>query len=372
MKVIKRTFLERLRCFDPFLLICTTCLSLISLLVLYGGRSDFGIRAFIMQAAMTVLGIGLVIFIASLDYEMIVERYCIIGFIFAVLLMCMTLIFGFSIGANKSWITIPGIGISIQPSEFVKAIYIMTFSKHLSYVKDRINKPKTLLGLAIHAGTIIGLVLLSGDLGVALVYMGITVVMLFCAGLSLWYMAGAAALVVIAFPIIWDKLAPYQQQRILVGFNPDIDPLDKGLQAICSRNAIINGGFFGQGIGGGYYYTTLPVAESDFMYGTLCEKLGFVGGMAVIVFMLLAVVRILMIAKDSRRDYGSFICVGVAAMLVLQSAENIGMCLATLPVIGITLPFVSAGGSSVLATYIIVGMVHSVRAGKNKFYLDRV
>lgn len=370
MKIVKRSLLDRLKCFDPFLFLCIGGLTLLSLLALWGGRGDFGSRAFFMQLAMSVLGMGMVVFIASLDYEHIVNKYYIAAFLGSVFLMAVTLLFGFSVGGNRSWLELPG-GFSVQPSEFVKAAYIMTFAKHLSLVKKTINKPKTLGGLALHAGAIVGLVLISGDLGVALVYIGITAVMLYCAGLSGWYFVAVFALVALAFPYLWDLLEQYQQERILVAFNPDIDPTGKGQQSIIGRKAIINGGLFGCGIEGGYYYTTLPVAESDFMYATLCEKMGFLGGFAVLALMLLAVIRILMIANHAREDYGKYICAGVAAMLVIQTAVNVGMCLVLVPVIGITLPFVSAGGSSVLATYIIVGMVHSVRASRSKFYLDR-
>ncbi len=370
MKRIKRSLKQRIFSFDPFLLTCTLALSLISILALFGGKEEFGTHALFMQSAMTVLGVILVIFLAAIDYEEIVEKYSVPAYIGSVILLLITLIFGFSIGSNRSWIEIPFTGFSIQPSEFVKAVYIMTFAKHLSLVKETINKPKTLLVLAAHAGIIIGLVLLSGDLGVALIYVGITAVMLFCAGLDLRYFLAVILLVVVAFPFIWTFLETYQQQRILIGFNPDLDPSGYGKQPIIGRKAIINGGFFGKGLFGGYYYTTLPIAESDFMFATLAEKFGFVGGFFVIALLFLMVLRILMIARNARKDYGKFICVGVAAMIVLQTLVNLGMCLVMLPVIGVTLPFVSAGGSSVLATYLIVGMVHSVRAGRNKYFLD--
>ena len=368
MKIVKRSWREKLKCFDPFLMLCTAGLSLISVAVLWGGRGDFGSRAFYMQLAMSVVGVFAAVVLASFDYEHIVSKYYIVAFLGSVFIMAVTALFGVSIGSNRSWLEIGG--FSIQPSEFVKAAYIMTFSKHLAMVKHKINKPKTLLGLGIHAGIIIGCVLISGDLGVALVYMAITAVMLFCAGLSGWYFVAVLAVLALAFPYLWDMLELYQQERILVAFDPDIDPTGKGQQSIIGRKAIINGGLTGCGIEGGYYYTTLPVAESDFMYATLCEKLGFFGGVGIMILMMLAVIRILMIGRHARQDYGTYICVGVAAMLVIQSVVNIGMCLVMFPVIGITLPFVSAGGSSVLATYIIVGMVHSVRAGRSKFYLD--
>ncbi len=369
MKHVRRSLKQRVFSFDPFLLICTLAPSFISILALFGGKEEFGTHALFMQTAMTVLGVFLVIFLASLDYEKIVETYSIPAYLVSVILLAATLVFGFSIGSNRSWIEIPFTGFSIQPSEFVKAVYIMTFSKHLSMVKDKINKPKTLLALAAHAGIIIGLVLLSGDLGVALVYMGITVVMLFCAGLDWRYLLAAVLILAFAFPFVWTFLEDYQQQRILIGFDPDLDPSGYGKQPIIGRKAIIAGGFFGKGLFGGYYYTTLPIAESDFMFATLAEKFGFVGGFLVIALLLLLVFRTLMIAKNAKQNYGKLICVGVAAMIVIQSIINLGMCLVMLPVIGVTLPFVSAGGSSVLATYIIVGMVHSVHAAKNKYFL---
>ncbi len=370
MKRVQRSLRQRVFSFDPFLLACTLGLSLISILALLGGKEEFGTHALIMQTAMTVLGVGMVVLLSSLDYEAIVEKYSIPAYVLSVILLAATLVFGVSIGSNKSWIEIPFVGITVQPSEFVKAVYIMTFAKHLSMVKDTINKPKTLLALAAHAGILIGLILVSRDLGVALVYVGITAVMLFCAGLDLRYFLAVILLVAFAFPFVWTFLEPYQQQRILIGFNPDLDPSGYGKQSILGRKAIINGGFFGKGMFGGHYYNSLPVAESDFMFATLSEKFGFVGGFLTIVLLLLMVVRILLIARDARKDYGKLICVGVAAMIVLQSFINLGMCLVLLPVIGVTLPFVSAGGSSVLATYIIVGMVHSVRAGKNKYFLE--
>ena len=370
MKLVKRSFTDRLFSFDPFLLICTLGLSLISILALYGGKEEFGTHALFMQVAMTLLGVFMVVFLSSLDYEAIVEKYSIPAYLISIIFLTVTLIFGFSIGSNRSWIEIPFTGFSIQPSEFVKAVYIMTFAKHLSMVKDKINNPKTLLVLLAHSGIIIGLILLSGDLGVALVYVGITAVMLFCAGLDWRYFLVVILLIAFAFPFVWNFLAPYQQQRILVGFNPDLDPQGYGKQPIVGRKAIINGGFFGKGLFGGYYYTTLPVAESDFMFSTLSEKFGFVGGFLVITLLFLLVFRILIIAKQARMDYGKLICVGVAAMIILQSLINLGMCLVMLPVIGVTLPFVSAGGSSVLATYLIIGMVHSVRASKNKYFFD--
>jgi rod shape determining protein RodA len=123
-----------------------------------------------------------------------------------------------------------------------------------------------------------------------------------------------------------------------------------------------NGGLFGVGLHGGGDYEALTASHTDFILATVCEKFGFLGGLLVIATLAVLVMRILWIARQSSHDYGMLIAVGVAAVLIAQTLENVGMCLAILPVVGITLPFLSCGGSSLLATYMLVGMVHSVAA----------
>jgi len=285
----------------------------------------------------------------------------------SVLLLLITLLFGASgvnmETGNKSWLVIPGTGIMIQPSEFVKVVFICTFAKHLFAVKKHINRPLTLLLLMGHAALVIGPILLSGDLGVALVYMAIVLVMLFCAGLHPLYFLGAALLLVLLFPVLWDFLDTYQQQRILLGFNPELDPSGYGMQPLFSRAAIAAGGFAGKGFSGGSYYEDLPASHTDFIFSTVCEKFGFLGGTLVVIVFIVMVVRVFTMARTaSHSDYGGLICAGVGAMLVVQVLLNLGMCLAILPVIGITLPFLSCGGSSMLATFIMFGLLHNVNA----------
>lgn len=369
MKAYTTPFREKLKRFDPCLLICTTILSTFSLLMIYGIRDTLGLGLFRMQIAATVVGIGCMLFIATLDYQEIVNKLAIPFFIAQVGILGITLIYGIAEGANQSWLRIGS--LLIQPSEFVKATFIVTFSKHLDVVKKKLNHPLSLLGLGIHAGLVIGLILLSGDLGVALVYCGIVVVMLYCAGLSIFYFAGAAAITVIAVPSLWPHLRMDQQLRIIYGFNPEGDPLGKGMQPLTGKACVANGGFFGKGINGGEVYKTLFACENDFAFSTLCEKFGMLGGMIVIITLAVLVIRIFMIAKSARKDFGAYICIGVAAAVTVQTLENVGMCLAMLPVVGITLPFISYGGSSIFSMYLLLGMVHSVRAHRVKYFFER-
>ena len=361
---IKIFLADAVRRVDWVLLLCTTVLSVISLVTVYGAVDNFGMSKLKMQFAMTVAGVLVTFIIANLDYHVILDRLWLFMLIFSVGLLGITLVAGDTGAgvetANKSWLTIPVVGIAIQPSEFVKITFICTFAKHLSAVQNTINRLRTLVGLGIHALLIVGLILLSGDLGVALVYMALILILLFAAGLHWGYFAGVGGALVVAFPFLWDLLAAYQQDRIVVGFNPSLDPKDKGWQPLLSKQCIENGGLLGVGLHSGGDYEELTASHTDFILATICEKFGFIGGLLVIVTLAVLVMRILWIARQSSHDYGMFIAVGVAAVIIAQTLENVGMCLAILPVVGITLPFLSCGGSSLLATYILVGMVHSV------------
>ncbi len=360
---------DRLRQFDICLLICTSVLSIISILLMYSIADSEGYGLLRMQAAATLVGVFVMVFLATVDYQEVVNKLWVIFLIGEIGLLGITLLYGVAEGENQSWLEIGP--ITIQPSEFVKGTFIVTFSKHLDMVKHKINHPMSLLGLGIHAGGIIGLILLSGDLGVALVYCGIVALMLFCAGLSLFYFLGAGVALFVAIPYVWEFLKDYQKYRIIYGFNPEADPEEYGYQALLGRDALANGGFFGKGINGGEFYKDLFACENDFAFSTLCEKFGLIGGIIVLVCLAIVVIRVFMIARTSRKDSGAFICIGVAAAIVVQTVENVGMCLAMLPVIGITLPFISYGGSSTLAMYLLLGMVHSVKTHRVKYNFER-
>lgn len=370
MQKVLNILKEAIRNIDPVLFICATLLSVISIVTVYGAVDNFGHSKLRMQVAMFIVGLVVTVVFAFVDYRVIIDKLWLPMLVGSIALLLLTLFFGKS-GANmettnKSWLEIPFTGYMIQPSEFIKFTFICTFSKHLFAVKEHINRPLTVLLLAVHAALIVGLILLSGDLGVALVYLAIIAIMLYCAGLHPGYFAAAILLLVLLAPTLWDHLEWYQQRRIIVGFNPEIDPLGKGMQPLLSRSAIANGGFFGNGLFGGYYYEILPASHTDFIYATICEKFGFLGGSLVLIIFIVMVVRIFMIARTAiRTDCGGLICVGVGGMMIVQILINVGMCFAMLPVIGITLPLLSCGGSSMLATFMMLGLLHNVYGHSN-------
>ena len=372
MKIFGLTLGERIKKIDPILFVTVAFLSFVSILTIFGSVENFGKSKLVMQVAMTVMGTVALFVLANIDYKLFVDRLYIVLFIVSVLLLTVTLIFGITgtnmETANKSWIKIPIINIAVQPSEFVKIAFLCTFSKHLDIVKDKINRPLTLLGVLAHAGVIVGLIIISGDLGVALVYMGIILIMLFCAGLSAWYFLGILAVAVIAFPFLWDFLQPYQQNRIIYGFAPHLDPEGFGRQPLMSREVISRGGFFGIGLFEHGMYEDLTASHTDFIFATVCEKFGFVGGALVVAALVTLTARLFWLGIKCRDMAGRLICCGCGAVIIIQTLENLWMCLALVPVVGITLPFVSAGGSSLLAMYMLVGLAHSVSAHEKRFY----
>ena len=361
---------------DPILFACTTLLSIISIVTIISAVDNFGKSKLVMQVAMFVVGNIVMLIVANLDYHWVLDKLWLPMIVFSVVILAITLVAGSSgenmETANQSWLVVFKMGsrkIMIQPSEFVKLTLTCTFAKHLDTVKDRVNHPVTLAGLAVHAGAIVGLIFLSGDYGVALIYAGFLATMLLCAGLSLWYFAGGAGAAVLGFPLAWKYvLKDYHRKRIIVGFNPELDPEGKGWQPLLSKDCIANGGFFGIGLREGGFYEVLTASHTDFIFATICEKYGLVGGTVVIALLALMVLRVAMIGYGAKGDSGMLICAGVFGCLFFQTLLNIGMCLAVLPVIGITLPFLSCGGSSMLATYIMMGMAHSVasHAPKNQ------
>ena len=323
------------------------------------------------QAFAVFLGICFMLILSYVNYEIFLNaKFCVTLFCISVAALVLTLLVGIGEG-NQSWIEFEGIALNVQPSEFVKIVFIVTFAKHLDLVKSGINKVISLIGLLLHAGIIIGLVMLQGDLGSALVFMFIALVMCFGQGLSLWYYLGGTVLTVFAAPYLWDFLKPYQQQRILVGFNPEQDPLGYGYQQILSKQAISNGAILGQGYMNSEISPIIPYNHTDMIFAVLAEELGLIGVGLLFILLAALVFRIMKTAFGARKDIGCSICIGVAAMIIAQTVENIGMNLGLLPIIGITLPFISYGGSSVLSLYISLGIVMSVYRYKSKYFFER-
>ena len=344
------------------MVICVALMSALSLLTLSAALPSVELRCLLVQGFAFSIGMISMMIIMLFDYDRVsMNRIAAIAFLLAVIFLTFLLIFGEGNGTNKNWIRIPGFPLDIQVAEFAKILFILSFSRHARLVKETINRIPVLLGLLIHAGIYISFVLVSGDLGTALVYMVIAAVVLYASGLNKRYFLAVALIALVAAPILWTMLTEYQQQRILVGFNPWLDPYGYGYQPLISREAILNGGFFGKGYSGGYIFKILPVVQSDFLFSAMCEKFGMLAGIVYIITLSVLVVRILRIGRASGRRTTYAVCVGVASLLFFEFVINIGMCLGILPVIGITSPFLSYGGSSMLTLFIAIGVIQAIK-----------
>ena len=309
-----------------------------------------------------VLGLIITLIISAIDHELIMKLWPIIG-VGCIGLMIITLLFGVAPESRpdaRSWLQFGS--IFFQPSELVKIGYVITFSMHLELCRDTINNLKSLILLGIHAMVPIGLVILTGDMGSALVFMFMTLAMLYLAGLHWGYFACGGALIVASSPLIWMYvLNDFQKARFLALLRPD-EYAAESYQQLKGLNALGSGGFFGQGLFKGTYTQNgiVPESENDMIFTAVGEETGFIGCLIALGILFMICFKMFSIGKNSRDFSTQLACYGIAAMIATQVVINIGVCLMLLPVIGITLPFFSAGGSSTLCLYVGVGLVFSI------------
>lgn len=337
-------------------------------------------RECLVMVLAAAVGIVFCVFISFLDYDAIVGLAPFVGG-FCVLLLLSLFIFGEGTEDRPEaicWIPIiktESFSVKFQPSELVKIGFMITFTAHIEAVKDNINSLKNVVFLAAHALIPIGIIILTDDLGSAIVFALMFVGMMFVAGVRLRYFAVAIGAIIAFIPLLWTKfLAAFHKRRILAIYYPEALSEDVYRDVVYQQqrglNAIGSGQFWGDGLFKGTYTQSaagVPVNESDMVFTVVGEELGFIGCVALLAVLAFIVARIVSVGKSSRNLTGSLLCFGAAFMIGAQTIINIGMCLMLLPSIGITLPFVSAGGSSNLCIYFAIGIVMSVyRFNRNR------
>ncbi len=348
---------------DGFLACITAICCCYGMLLIATATHSFGTyKNLIVQGGGMLLGLIGIFMIVMIDVDNL-SNFAKFLYPLGLALLAITLFIGTERMGNKNWIILGP--VSIQPSEFVKLIFIITFATHLSKVQHQINRPKAWIPLMLHFGLMFGLVLLQGDLGTALVYVFIMIVMIMAAGLHWLYFAVGGTAILVGMPFIFEYLLKdYQRLRILAVYDPDVDPLGYGYHTMQSKITLGSGGVSGSGLFQGVQtqFGILPEKQTDFIFSVAGEELGFFGVAIIILLIVALLIRMVYIARNATDDYGSYVAIGVAAMFFFQAAENIGMCIGLLPVIGITLPLFSYGGSSILTCLLAVGMVMSVNS----------
>ena len=317
-----------------------------------------------------LLGVIIAIIVSNIDYEIISKLWPIIAAGCAAL-MVYTFFFGVAPSARqdaKSWIDLKI--FYFQPSELLKVGFIISFSYHLDLVRDKINKIKTIIPLVIHGAVPIGLVMMTGDAGSALIFLVMFIGMLFFARVNIGYFVAGICAIIVGFTVAWKVgiINGIQRQRIVALFYPN-DFADVMYQQTNGKIAIGSGGLFGQGFLHGKMTQSgaVPVNQSDMILTVAGEEFGFVGAMAVILLLTILILRVITVGLKARDNVGYLMCMGVSIMLFAQLLVNVGMELSLLPCIGITLPLFSSGGSSSLSIYLALGIVLSVyRYSKNQ------
>ncbi len=316
------------------------------------------------------MGLIFIALIVSFDYNYIGKFYWYFYGI-SILILIIVKIFGTEINGAKSWMQFGS--FTFQPSEFAKILLILFLAKVLSDLKEEgeglINYPKY-LGMVLGLLSIpLILILIQPDFGTAMVFIFLIAVMLFSANLSYKYFVGAGISILAVAPIAWFFiLQEYQKDRIRVFLNPEEDPLNRGFQVIQSKIAIGSGGLYGKGIFQGIQTQMglLPFKETDFIFSVIGEELGFIFSVIVILLFGFILLRIIDIARNSKDFFGALIVIGIGAMIGIHVIQNIGMTIGLMPVTGIPLPFISAGGTSLMTNMIGIGFVLNVAMRRQK------
>ena len=320
----------------------------------YRTRGDGALlsRDALVMVLATVLGMAIALVISFIDYDLILKLWPVwaLGSVGLMLLLLTPL--GVAPDARsdaRSWLKVFGLGsytLYLQPSEILKIGFIITFSVHLNRVRHDLSSFRNVLLLALHAAIPIGLVVVTGDMGSALIFALMFIGMMFVAGVSWGYFAAGLLLVGAASPIIWYRVFDdIQRNRILALLKPDD-----------------YGGLFGTGYLHGDFTqsNSIPESQNDMIFSVIGEEFGFLGALALLVLFALFALRVVQNGKRARNFSALMLSYGIMFMVMAQVVVNIGMCTQMLPVIGITLPFISAGGSSVICLYLAVGLALSV------------
>ena len=325
-------------------------------------------RYVIIQLLAAVLGILMYAIVSSIDVEFLSEhRMALTGL--SVFMLLLLIPFGKEVNGNKSWLDFPFLPIDIQPAEIIKMFFVLIMASVMASHQNRPSAFTSVMHLVFYLGLIVGLnLVLSGDYGVSLIFVFVFIGMTFAGGVSLfWFLFAGSAIVAVA-PFFWEHIMPqYQKDRILALIDPSIDPqgLDELWQFTLSKRSLTGGGFFGQGLFEGTRTQTegaLFAQHTDFIFSAVGEELGYVGCALILLLLFLIIGRCIQVGMSSQDYMRRLVCFGAASALIFQVMVNVGMTLGVMPVIGLTLPFVSYGGSSIVSLYALLGLVSGVHA----------
>ena len=362
-----RGFLKRA---DMLLFFLCLAAAIFGLVAISSATLTMGQSYIYVQLFALVVGVVLFFLFTLIDADIIADQWPLLLVAEIGLILLLAVAGSKDDTGNRAWIRFLGIGI--QPAEVVKVIYIVLMAKHLTYLKEyrNLSSPLSMVQLVAHLGVLFSLyMVISGDLGNALVFLFIFVVMIFSAGVKLyWFLFGGAALA-LGIPLAWNYvLSDNQKNRILLPYMQDqIDPSGYGIswEPTRAKLALSSGRLWGTGL---YQGTQTQTAEgglrskhADYIFACIGEELGMVGCIAVILLLVAIILRCVYVGIHCHSTFGMLVCMGMASMLCFQLFNSVGMCTGLTPVIGLTLPFFSYGGSSLFTMFAAMGIVSGIR-----------
>ena len=324
-------------------------------------------RYLIIQLVAVGLGVLMFALVSSIDVDVISEHRMAMV-IFNTVLLLLLIPFGTDNNTgNRSWLDFPLLPINIQPAEICKITYILIMASVMASHQNNISGIPSVMHMVLHLGLLVGLnMVLSRDAGVSLIFVFIFIGMAFGGGVSLWWFALAIGAIAAAIPVAWPLLGEYQQERILVLIDPEFDKMGTGARYHSKINlqSLTGGGLTGQGLFNGNRTQggNLFAQHTDYIFSSIGEELGFFGCVLVMLLELAIIARCIYVGVRCQDYMRRQICYGAASALMFQVMINVGMCIGVMPVIGLTLPLISYGGSSVVTIFAMLGLVSGAYA----------
>ena len=328
---------------------------------------DGSIRYVIIQLAAVMLGVFMYALVSSIDIEVMSEhRNLLVAF--NTILLLMLIPFGNDHGTgNNSWLDLPLMPVQIQPAEICKITYIIIMASVMNSHQNRISHMTSVFHMVFHLALLVGLnMVLSKDAGVSLIFVFIFIGMAFAGGVNLGWFALALGIIAVAVPVVFPYLGQHQQNRILILFDETIDPLGINERYHTKINllSLTGGGLTGQGLFNGNRTQSgaLFAQHTDYIFSSMGEEMGFFGCVLIMLMELAIIARCIYVGIKCQDYMRRLVCFGAASALIFQVMVNTGMCIGVMPVIGLTLPFFSYGGSSVVTIFAMLGLVSGAHA----------
>lgn len=325
------------------------------------------LKYIIIQLVATALGVAMFAAVSSIDVDAMSEhRGAMVAF--NVFMLLLLIPFGTDNNTgNRSWLDIPLFPVMIQPAEICKITYIIIMASVMSANQNNVSSFKSVMQMVFHLGLVVGLnMVLSRDAGVSLIFVFIFIGMAFAGGVSMLWFALALAGIAVMIPVAWPLIGQYQRERILVLIDPEFDKLGIGARYHSKINlqSLTGGGLTGQGLFNGNRTQggNLFAQHTDYIFSSMGEELGFFGCVAVMLLEFAIIARCIQVGSRCPDYMRRLICYGAASALMFQMLINVGMCIGVMPVIGLTLPLISYGGSSIVTIYAMLGLVSGAYA----------